>query len=77
MAGIPVVTSNLFEMKRLVEFEEVGLVAEYNNIQGFQDAIKKIICLPYENMANKVLSTREKYSWEAQEKTLKKVYHGI
>ncbi|MBF4328677.1 glycosyltransferase, partial [Vibrio anguillarum] len=40
MAGLPVLTSNLFEMKRLVEIEGVGIVAEENTVEGFRKAIE-------------------------------------
>ena len=34
MAEIPVIVSNLFEMKRLVEDNNIGIIAEDNDTQG-------------------------------------------
>ena len=40
MAGLPVLTSNLFEMKHLVEAHDVGIVAGDNTAEGFKLAIE-------------------------------------
>ena len=39
MAEIPVIASNLYEMKRLVENNDIGVVAKENTIDGLKDAI--------------------------------------
>lgn len=74
MAGLPIVTSNLYEMKRLAEEEGVGIVAENNTVQGFQKAVIASLEQEYSTIQNRVFETRKKYCWEEQEKTMEKVY---
>lgn len=76
MAGLPVLTSNLYEMKRFVETEGVGIVASENTVTGFKQAVKDSLRQDYGAIQQKVFSTRKKYSWEEQEKVLERVYQG-
>lgn len=77
MAGIPVITSNLVEMRRLVETEEVGVVAEHNTVGGFHQAVISSVSQQYIMIQNNVLEARKKYCWEEQEKVLKEVYRAL
>ncbi|MBD3843865.1 MAG: glycosyltransferase, partial [Campylobacterales bacterium] len=47
MAGLPVLTSNLYEMKRLVESESVGIVASENTVEGFKQAVENSLNQDY------------------------------
>ena len=73
MAGLPVLTSNLFEMKRLVEAEGVGIVAEENTVDGFRQAVHASLQQNYAAIQQNVFSARKKYCWEEQEKVLKEI----
>lgn len=77
MAGLPVLASNLFEMKRLITEENVGIVAEENTIKGFRSAIQASLQQDYSIIQNNVFRTRKKYCWEEQEKVLKEVYRPL
>ncbi|MFQ3292612.1 glycosyltransferase [Reinekea sp.] len=77
MAGLPVLTSNLFEMKRLVEQEGVGVVADTNTVDGFKKAIDASLRLEYTSVQKNVFSAREKYCWEEQEKVLQEIYDEL
>ena len=77
MAGLPVLTSNLLEMKRLVENESVGIVAKENTVESFKDAIENSLKQKYAVIRANVYAARKKYCWEEQEKVLFKVYENI
>lgn len=77
MAGLPVLTSNLFEMKRLVETEGVGIVAEENTVEGFRNAVEASLSQDYGVIQQNVFAARKKYCWEEQEKVLKEIYHAL
>lgn len=77
MAGLPVLTSNLFEMKRLVEKEGVGIVAEENTVDGFKKAVEASLNQDYAAIQKNVFAARKKYCWEEQEKVLKEIYHAL
>jgi glycosyltransferase involved in cell wall biosynthesis len=74
MAGIPLLTSNLLEMRRLVEIEGVGVVAESNTIEEFRQAINASLLLNYTDVQKNIFRARRKYCWEEQEKVLQEVY---
>lgn len=77
MAGIPVITSNLFEMKRLVEQEKIGVVASENTIEGFKNALNTALQLNYAQVQKNIFQVRKKYCWQQQEKTLNEIYHDL
>ncbi|WP_166253973.1 glycosyltransferase family 4 protein [Marinobacter salicampi] len=77
MAGLPVLTSNLYEMKKLVETEGVGIVAEDNTVEGFRKAVIRSLAQDYKAIQKNVFDARKKYCWEEQEKTLGKIYGAL
>jgi glycosyltransferase involved in cell wall biosynthesis len=77
MAGLPVLISNLIEMKRLVETEGVGIVAEENTISGFRKAVEASLIQDYATIQKNVFEARKKYCWEEQENILKDVYCAL
>jgi glycosyltransferase involved in cell wall biosynthesis len=77
MAGLPVLVSNLFEMKRLVNTHEVGFVALEYSTNGFKDAIEILINKDYKKMVSNVIESSKLFCWEAQEKVLKTIYHDV
>lgn len=77
MAGLPVLTSDLPEMKRFVETEEVGVVAERNSVVGLKKALQITMDSCYERLQKNVISVRRKYSWEAQEHNLYRAYQSL
>lgn len=74
MAGLPVITSNLFEMRRLVETELVGFVADNNSVDGLIRALNCAVNSDVWKIQNNVKRARGKYCWEEQENVLRTVY---
>ena len=74
MAGLPVLTSNLFEMKRLVETDGIGIVAHSNTVNGFKKAVNDSLTQDYGKIQNNVFAVRKKYCWETQQVIFKKIY---
>lgn len=77
MAGIPVLSSNLVEMRRLIEQNNIGVVAESNDADGFRNALSSLRDMEYETLVRQVKTVRRKYCWEEQEKVLKEVYREL
>lgn len=77
MAGIPVLCSNLFEMRRLVDQYNLGVVASENTVDGFLDAIKKLLLADYDLLAANVSDVKKIFNWENQEKVLLRVYGDL
>ncbi len=77
MAEIPVIVSSLYEMKRLVENNNIGVVAEENNPEGLRKAIEKAVLLDKEEIQKNIQKVKEIYNWEEQEKVLLEVYKEL
>lgn len=77
MAGIPVIVSNLVEMKSLVLREQVGVAAESNTAAGLLDAMKTLLAMDYSALVAATRAARKKYCWEAQERVLAEIYRGL
>ena len=77
MAGLPIIVSNLPEMKRLVEDNKIGVVAPQNTAQGLQIAIEKALELNKEELQENLQKVKEVYNWEEQEKVLLNIYKKL
>ncbi len=74
MAEIPVIVSNLYEMKKIVNEYKIGIVAQDNSIQGLKQAIEDSKALDQEEVQEKI---KKIYNWEAQEKVLFHLYKEV
>jgi len=77
MAELPVIVSNLPEMRKLVENNNIGTVAEQNTPEGLKKAIDKAITLDKVELQKNIQKVKEVYNWEEQEKVLLKVYKDL
>ena len=77
MAEVPVIVSNLPEMKRLVEENGIGIVAKENTPEGLKEAIQKAVLLDKEEIQRNIQEVKDIYNWDEQEKVLLEVYKGF
>lgn len=77
MAGTPLVVSNLFEIRKLVKDNQIGVVASENSVNALLKAIKQIRQFDRSKMVNNLMRLRKSYCWEMQEKVLLSVYQEI
>ncbi len=77
MAEIPVIVSNLYEMKRLVKNNDIGVVAKNNNTDGLKKAIEEANKLDKEELNKNIQKVKRIYNWEEQEKVLLDIYEGF
>ena len=77
MAGLPIVTSNLVELRRLVNGEGVGIMSKDNTVECIENALVAALELDYPATRQNVFAARRKYCWEAQETILKKLYRYL
>jgi glycosyltransferase involved in cell wall biosynthesis len=77
MAEIPVIVSNLYEMKRLVESNKIGTVAKENTPDGLKEAIEEAVKLDKEELKTNIQKLKTIYNWEEQEKVLLEVYKDL
>ncbi|WOJ96926.1 glycosyltransferase family 4 protein [Congregibacter brevis] len=77
MAGVPVICSNLVEMRQMISIHRCGLVADTNDAEGFLDCIKRASTTDNEELVLNAMRARQSLNWEAQEKVLFKMYQGL
>jgi len=77
MAEIPVIVSDLYEMKKIVNKNKIGIVAKENSIDGLRDAINEAVKLNKQELLNNILQVKKIYNWEEQEKYLLQVYSEL
>lgn len=77
MAEIPVIVSNLYEMKQLVESKEIGIVAKENTQEGLKVAIEDAVKLDKEALKINIQKVKNIYNWEEQEKVLINLYKEL
>ena len=67
MAGLPVIVSNMKEMRELVESYNMGIVVEEENVDSLNAAIDKILESDIKQMKQNARRCAEENSWETQE----------
>ena len=77
MAEVPVVVSNLPEMRKLVLNNKIGVVLKENTPKGLNEAINKAIKLEQNELKTNIKKLKTIYNWENQEKVLIDVYKEL
>jgi glycosyltransferase involved in cell wall biosynthesis len=77
MAGVPVIVSNLPEMKSIIETYQVGVVTKENNSEELEKAIVLASSLDKNEIQNNLKKVKTIYNWEEQERVLIGVYKGL
>jgi len=77
MTGIPVICSNLIEMKEVVNTHQLGLVANTNDSQGFLECVRLSSSIDYAQLVEKVALARTIFNWEQQEKVIFTMYENL
>ncbi len=77
MAGLPVIVSDMKEMRGFVEKYDMGIVVEEENSEAISDAIDKILTLDINELKVNARKFAEENAWEIQEKKMIEVYKGL
>ena len=79
MAGVPVVASDLPEMRRVIEDTCAGLLIDASDPAAIADAINRLLAHKAlrEDMSAKAKAARERYCWEREEHLLVDMYAGL
>ena len=77
MAEVPVIVSNLPEMRKIVSDNNLGIVANSNSVAGLKKAIEEAMLLDKQVINRNLKNAKEIYSWERQEAVLINVCKGL
>lgn len=67
MAGLPVIVSNMKEMRELVEKYDMGIIVQDDKVNSMNNAIDKILQSDIKQMKQNARRCAEENSWEVQE----------
>ena len=76
-AGIPIIASNRFEMKKLIQQTGIGVTTSNNSKDELRKSINLIKEMDYKILQKNIKNASKIYNWEEQEKVLKKVYANM
>jgi len=79
MAGVPVIASDLPEMRRVIEDTGAGLVIDASKPREIARAVNELLAAPQrrEQMAQRARERRREYAWEQEESLLIEMYDGL
>jgi glycosyltransferase involved in cell wall biosynthesis len=77
MADLPVIVSDLPEMRQVIEENKVGVIARENSPESLKEAIEEVMRLDRDVLQKNIQEVKKIYNWEAQEKVLLGVYEGL
>jgi len=77
MAGVPVIVSDLPEMKKVVTTYNIGVVAKENSSDGILKAIEQASQLDLNLMKENLNKAKEVFNWQKQEDVLVKTYTNL
>jgi glycosyltransferase involved in cell wall biosynthesis len=77
MAGIPILVSNLPEMRKFVESNNIGAVVHENSIDGYVSTIKEALNGSSDDFSKNCNLAKKIYNWEQQEKILLGLYSDL
>lgn len=77
MAGLPVIVSGLYEMRRIVEQYAIGAVMASDDEAGLLSAMEQIEAMEAEILKHNLERFAEIFNWEAQEQVLLGVYKAL
>jgi len=77
MAEVPMIVSNLPEMRRVVEKNQIGVVLEEESVEGVLHAINQAVKMDRNNINQNLKKVKEIYNWEEQERVLLAVYKEL
>ncbi len=77
MAGLPLLVSNLSELRTLVEKYECGVICESVTPEGIKKGIIKLLSMDLEKLGANARKMAKENSWEVQEKKLLSLYDEV
>ena len=77
MAGLPILASDLPEMRKLVEEYDCGVICESITPDGIVSGLKKLLSKDLKKLGKNARKMAEDHSWEIQEKKLIDLYNQV
>tara|TARA_B100000886_G_scaffold332249_1_gene284746 strand:+ start:864 stop:1991 length:1128 start_codon:yes stop_codon:yes gene_type:complete len=77
MAGLPVIASDLPEMRKVINEYDVGALCSLGKPSDIEEAMKAVRCFDNAILDINLKKINKKFNWQNQEKVLRTVYESI
>ena len=77
MAGLPVIASDLPEMRKVINEYDVGALCSLGDPSAIEEAIQAVRCFDNASLDINLKKLNKKFNWQNQEKILRTVYESI
>ncbi|MCX6273401.1 MAG: glycosyltransferase [Bacteroidetes bacterium] len=77
MSGVPVLVSPLYELKKIVESNHLGLIARAPSVEGMKEVILATRSFDIQLFKDNIMEFNKIYNWENQAATLIKLYKTL
>lgn len=77
MAGLPVIVSNMKEMRDFVLANKIGVVVEEDTVDSVDKAIEKLLVMDLAALKENAIMAAFENSWEHQEQKMRVVYQKL
>jgi len=77
MAGLPVIVSNMKEMREFVVSNQMGIVVESDTIESVNQAINRLLSMDFTKLKRNAKKAALAHSWEYQEDKMLVVYKKL
>lgn len=77
MAGLPVVVSNMKDMRGFVGYHQMGVVVEDETTDSLNKAIRKLLCMDLTVLRKNATKAGLENAWETQEKKMQASYKKL
>lgn len=77
MVGLPVIVSNMKEMRELVEHYEMGIIVEADDTEAMDKALNKVLTADIDQMKKNARRCAEENAWELQEIKMINEYNRV
>ena len=75
--GLPIITSDLFEMKKFISKQKIGYTVDTDKPNELINLLNKISPSTKRRFTVNIQKTAQEYCWEQQEKKLQKIYQSL
>jgi glycosyltransferase involved in cell wall biosynthesis len=76
-AGLPIISTDLFDCRRLIEKEKVGLILTEESAEGYIEVVRRACKLAPGHFDAALTVAKEKYHWALEEKKLISIYEQL
>ena len=77
MAGLPIIAFNTKDLSKFIKKNQIGSIIMSNTVEAINQEIDNFLSMDLNSLKKNVKKVALKYSWQQQEKKMKKIYQNL